>query len=676
MNGGAERANQNVFPARWAAILLPLALFLVALALRLAYLREIAGTPLTEVLLVDSETYDRFARLILGGAFRGEETYSMNILYPWFLALVYSLTGGGPAAALLAQAFLGALNCVLIARIGSHFFGRAVGFAGGFAAAIYGPFIFYSGAILTPTIVNFFCLLALAFLAAHEGRRRTGSVFAAGIAVGLAALGRGNSALLVPAALPFFLFLPLPPRRKLVRFSIFAAAALSVPLLVTARNYFVEKRFVPLAANYAAFYIGHNRDANGLYTMPGFVESARFEGEVLGTKEWVSRELGRPVTVAESARVLFRWGVDYIREEPGAALSRTLRKLYFFWNRVEAPTNLNYHFALDFSRLLRLLPAGFGIVAPLSLLGLGLSFREWRKYLLLYGYVAVYLFTCVLFFVSAEYRLPAVPVLMLFALFALFRGGGGARRAWRGRGGRAGGRELLRIGAVLLVAAPLFVFCNYRTPLLKAQTWKRVDYLNFGVLYREKEEFDKAAALFRRSIEIDPRFGPAYDALSELYRRIGDDLAAARCADLAGRYALGGQYETERTERTDGEEELLRLGRLYQAGEYEEALAGFETLLARTERGGERDRAISIRNNVGLCCYKLGRLERAEREFRLVIEENPSYLKGYTNLALVRVAAGDRVEAESLYRRALEIDPNNPRIGADLERLLQTPARR
>ena len=33
-----------------------------ALLVRLAYLFQIRGTPLTDVLLVDSDTYDRFAR--------------------------------------------------------------------------------------------------------------------------------------------------------------------------------------------------------------------------------------------------------------------------------------------------------------------------------------------------------------------------------------------------------------------------------------------------------------------------------------------------------------------------------------------------------------------------------------------------------------------------------------
>ena len=56
-----------------------LLVFVFALALRVIYLWEIHDSPITELLLIDSETYDRLARLILSGEYPGEEVYAVNV---------------------------------------------------------------------------------------------------------------------------------------------------------------------------------------------------------------------------------------------------------------------------------------------------------------------------------------------------------------------------------------------------------------------------------------------------------------------------------------------------------------------------------------------------------------------------------------------------------------------
>jgi tetratricopeptide (TPR) repeat protein len=661
MSARSGSPDRGPVSARLRGLRPDIVLFLAALALRLLYLREIRGTPLAELLLVDSETYDRFARKILSGAFRGEEVYSMNVLYPYFLAGVYALFKGPWTSALPAQAFLDSLSCVLLYRVGIPFFGRAVALGGAALAVLYGPFIFYSGALLTPALIGFLGLLALFLLTRYERSPGPLLAIAAGLAIGLATLGRGNNLLLLPTGLVCF------GRGRIRDALLFLAAGLSLSVLVSARNYRVEGHAVPIAANYAAFYIGNNPEATGLYTMPPWVTSARFEGEVLGTREWVSSRTGREVTLAESARILLRWGLDHVREEPGAALVRCAKKLYFFWNGTESPTNLNYHVARDFSFLLRALPVGFGIVAPLSLLGAVYAARARRRAGLLYLYAAVPLATCLVFFVSAEYRLPAVPVLLLFASYALVRLGRAAKGAVSNRA--AASPEARSALLLALLLPPLFVFANHRTPLLRAQAWKRVDYLNFGIVYRERNEFDAAKRMLERSLELDPRFGPAHEAMAELYGRVGDDRAAARSLESARRYALGGQYEGSVTEAPGEAGEFLRIGAIYDAGRFDEALAEFRRLAESLAGDGERALSLRARNNVGLCLYKLGRLGEAEAEFRDVIREDPSYVKGYTNLARVCAARGEREEAARLVREALRLDPENPRIRAELDRL-------
>ena len=660
MNSTMEKDTRAA--GAWVSIVV----FLAALAARLFYLWEINGTPVTELLLIDSETYDRFARMILDGRFRGEEVYSMNILYPYFLAVVYAVGRGEWTSALPVQAILDSFSVLFLYRIGLRLFDKKVALLAAVIAGLYGPFVFYAGALLTPSLINFFCLGMLLLLVRYREAPAPKTAAAAGLLLGLASLGRGNSMLLLPLAILFFMGAVRPRRKALLHWAFFAVAALTLPLLMSARNYMVEKRVVPMAANYAAFYIGHNPEANGLYNMTEFVGSADFEGEVLGTRRTVSEAVGREVTLAESADHLFRKGVKYAIDHPSEETRRTLKKFYFFWNRTEAPTNLNYYFARDFSRMLRILPVTFGLLAALGITGMVLLRKEWRKHLLLYLYLSVYLLTALLFFVSAEYRLPAAPVLMLFAAHTGIRLTGHLIARLRGRRPRTKDREFI---FTLLLFHLLLLFTHYRTTLLKAQTLKRVDYLNFGILYCDKGSLESSEKMLLRSLEIDPAFGPAHTAIAETYRRMGNEMRAAESLELSRRYALGGQYENSVAPPGAETTALLEVARIYQGGDYAEALRRFEELLTRYKMSGKNDVLLSIRNNIGLCHYKMKEMRMAEETFRAIIQESPGYVKAQTNLARVCESEGGNAEAESLYRKALALDPENRSARAGLERV-------
>ncbi len=631
--------------------------FLLALLLRIAYLIEIKGTPVADLLLIDSETYDRFARMIMAGEFRGEDIYSMNILYPWFLAVFYRLGGGEIALVPMVQAVLSSLSAVMIWWLGTRLFSNRVGLMAGIIAAIYGPFLFYSGAILTPALIDFLVLTMLVALELYRSSPGWKKTLIAGLLLGLASLGRGNAVLLVPFAFLFFRLNQKTLRKALIHGALFAGGAASLLLLVSARNYLVEKRVVPVSANYAAFYIGHNEHANGLYTLPEFIGSASFEGEVGGTKAAVSKIMGRPVTVAESARYLFSEGWRFARQNPLQEIRLAARKFYFFWNRTESPTNLNYYFARDFSWILRLLPLTFGMVAPFALLGMFFARSRWREHSILYLHISVYLATCVLFFVSAEYRIPAVPVLILFASHGAFALFDSIRRL--AKSGRL--ERTLPLSLAALIA--LGVFCNYRVPLLKAQSLKRVDYLNFGTLYKDSGDYENARRMLERSLAIDPHFGPAYEALADLASRQGNDQESVHYYELSRKYRLPGQYDRGDRPLDPKTETLLQVADLYSAGDFEGALAGFRDLLTEYQGAGDREITRSLQNNIGLCHYKMGDLEEAARVFEAIRVSSPDYVKAIFNLGKVREGEGDREAAALLYRQALTLEPSyaNPR---------------
>jgi len=637
--------------------------FLAGLAVRIAHLLVIRGTPLTDILLIDSDTYDRLARAIRGGTYGGEPAYAMNLLYPWFIAAVYVLAKNSLIAVLALQTVLDAASGALAAWVGARLFGRAAGWIAGLGVAAYAPMVFYSGALLTPTLITFLGLVAVALLVAYGAGPRASLAVWAGLAIGFATLGRGNNLLMALAA-PLAIAVAAGTRRRAVAHgALLVAAALAPPAAATLRNAVVEGAFVPIAANYAAFYVGHNPGATGLYAMPSFTSSATFEGEVTGTREALSRELGRPVTLAESSQILMRRGLDHLLAHPADELRTTGRKLRYFWNRVESPTNLNFHFARDFSWVLRVLPLHFGIVAPLGLFGLWLARRTWRDHLALILHLAVALVTALLFFVSAEYRVPAAPVLIVYAAYAvvsLWRAAAPAPRA-AGRGRRAGRTAAPRPDRSALVhgvvALPLlFVACNLTDPLLRLQMLKRVDYLNFGTLYLGRQDYDGAERMLRRSVAIDPAFGPAYGVLSQVARARGNTADALRWAALARRHAMGGQFaEVGRADALA--DSVLAAAAEYRAGNYPVARAAFERLIARAGPDTDPRQVTSLLHNLALCEHRLGRLDEAESLLRRVLDRDSTFARAHANLGRLLADRGRIPEARAELERALALDP-------------------
>ncbi|MDD3642455.1 MAG: tetratricopeptide repeat protein [Candidatus Krumholzibacteria bacterium] len=676
----SDHRNRLIIPGGTApaGFRLPLLILAVAFAVRLVYVLGLRGTPPGELLLIDSETYDRLARALLGGGIEGEEAYAVNVLYPYFLAGVYAVAGGAKIAVLVAQAMLDSLTCVLIFLAATRLAGRATALVCAGIAVLYAPLVAYSGAILTPTLVTFLAALALFLLVIYQERPSWRTALAGGAVIGLATLGRGNHLLLVPLCGVFF-FLAAGSRKTALRhWGALALGALLVIAPFNLRNYLVARQWVPVAANYAAFYIGHNPEATGLYAMPSFTESARFDSEVWGTRDAVARKLGRPVTLAESSRYLLMEGVRYAAAHPLEELRLAARKFHFFWNRTEPPTNLSYYFAREFSPLLRGLPLDFGIVGPFVLLGLWLSRREPRRFVLLWIFVAVNLLTALLFFVSAEYRLPMLPAAIVLAGYALVR----LVRAVRTRPSPG-----MPVALAVLAAAALFV--NIRPPILQRQSLLRVDYLNFGRLYLDRGEHERARFLFGRSLAIDPNYALAYESLAELSRREGDDSAALQYAQRAWQLGASSAQGARTPEAEDDaplapapagpagpsplQDRILELGALYKAGRWSEAREGFQALLGDAWAHGDTALAIQMQNNVGLCYFKIGDLARAEEAFCRIIDLSPGYVKAYNNLGLVREARGRTAEAAEAYEAVLERQPGNVVARRALSRLRGAP---
>jgi tetratricopeptide (TPR) repeat protein len=508
----------------------PLALFGLALGLRLAYLFEIRTLPWFGVPLIDGANYFRTARAIAGGQWLGgPEAFWQPPLYPYFLAVLLRLLGERMIAIDIVQAVLGALSCVLVFAIGRRILGSRAGTAAGLVMALYGPLIHFDAQPLIPVLhivlmLAGIDLLLAAGLAADPGRHPLRWT-AAGICWGLSAIATPNLLLAVPAVALWIagrkarvvrgaLSGEVAALRRNWRSSIVFLVAVAAPvLLVGARNFAVAGEPVLISSNGGInFYLGNNADyERTLRLRPGGeFERLAQEPENLGI-----------VGAAAASRYFTSRAITYLVSYPESALRLYLRKARDLVAGREIPRNENMYEYRGTSLVLRALlwrcgiAFPFGVMAPLALAGICAGWGAGRRLLLL---IAVsYAASILIFFPTDRYRLPLVPILALFAGAIL----GAPRAIWK--------RPAV-VGA--LIAGLLLFNLDARRP---TESWPEEAALNRAYALRVQGRLPESRREYERALAINPKRIDPYNALAVMAADAGDwEEAARRYRELLG----------------------------------------------------------------------------------------------------------------------------------------------
>jgi tetratricopeptide (TPR) repeat protein len=483
-------------------------LFLGALGVRLLFLTQYANSPFFWVPSLDALYHDLHARAILAGHLEPRAFFRAP-LYLYFLAGIYRVFGHSFWAARLAQACLGSGSCVLLYELGQRVFRPTVAMLSAGMMALYGPLVFFDGELLTPVLEVFLDLafLLLAVRASESGSKRAWLV--AGGVLGLAAITRPNVLVVLPAAL---LLLWKPDRTcrssrvagPMVALLIGASLA---PGLVTWRNLRVAGDPVFIASQGGInLFLGNRPEADGFTpsTPKRFRSVGEYEDSVALYGQRAAEEaLGRPLSASQAQQYWIGRVLRWWREEAARALCLTGKKWVLAWTHREIRNNHAFDFVrAEFAPCLWFMPFGFWLAGPLGLLGMTLAWKKGSQARSLVLFVLLYVASFVLFFVADRYRLPVVPVLLLFAAHAML---------WLGE--RARRREARRL-APALAALTLFVNVDwYRTatPATLAQ-----DYWCAGNALQQMGRLEEAERQHRKALALDP-------ANAEIWTNLGVD---------------------------------------------------------------------------------------------------------------------------------------------------------
>jgi len=479
------------------------ALIFVAVALRLLHLFGASQALFFHNPIIDERsTIEEASRIAAGDGWSGHWEFWKPPLYSYVLGGLFAITGDLDLwLPRILQALLDGATVWLTWRIGRRLLSPRLGLIAAGAVAVHGTMIYFTGELTSATLATFLCTASVAVLLDAGERPAWWRFLLCGLVLGASTLTRAETILVVPAAIAFAVLRSEP--RWQVRAG--AAAALVGGVLVamspaTIYNYRARGEIVLVSTNGGVnFYIG---------TDP------RYHG-VIGARpgpDWEVLSRTPPLLGYESDADLSRYwtarAVDKIADDPAGYAVQVTRKLGHFVHGYELASNYDLYRARRTSPVAAALlwtspvfqfPGG--VILPLALIGAVIARRR-RGVPLVLGFVAVQVATAALFFVTARFRAPVIPLLCLLAA---------AGAAWvyeRIRGWRAERRPaLIAAGVALAIAAPLNLRVvldadreAYRIPLRAEEH----QFRGTALLVNYDDRYLGALAELRRSRDLVP----------------------------------------------------------------------------------------------------------------------------------------------------------------------------
>lgn len=515
--------------------------WLIALLLGLALLRVLyhctylAEVPFSLATFSDGRQYELAARDIVASAPLGTRPFYLQGLYAYLMALPMTVRAW-VSLALLFQLTIAGLTHAWFFRALARWRGRTEAAWASVALLSFPMLAFYENKFLTASLA---VTVSVAVFAAAVRVRESNTAAGwcvLGVAVGVAILARPNFVLLVPVLLVVAL-------SGAARTRVVPAFVLGVVLSLSpmaARNAAVTGRptVFPAHGGGTSFYIGNNTHARGVWNDAGGL----LTGDVSREREELREVLGVPrgTDAEESAaigRALYARGLSEIADDPMGWVVLEVRKVWLMLGNDELTQDYDHFGERELLWCSPRLGVPFGVGFAIAVFGAGRLRTEGVVTAALFGLALSTLAANVLYFTSAQHRLPwVVPMAVLIpdGVRALRRAA--SDRRW----------------VVLVVFAAL----------LGASMWPRtrktdpsaVHYYNLAIAWFYVGQPDRAISTLDRALEVRPDHPVIRLQRLTALRERGDFEAAREDLDV-----LDQQQDLPRWVRAKMEDERLRL---------------------------------------------------------------------------------------------------------------------
>lgn len=393
----------------------------IALAFRLAYYSEYRSQPEFEHPTVDALYHHLSATAISGGALVGAEPFFRAPLYNYFLGLVYYFAQDDIASARLIQLILGAFTPLLLFLLCLRLSDWKVALIAAVLALLCGDLVYFEGELLLESLlVTLFLLIFLCISRVQKGSSLIWIVLC-GLLSGVAIITRPNTAVL--ALLAGWLVFILPGDKRwagLKRLGFFLALLLLPILAVLWHNVTREHPAFTIATQGGInFYLGNNSAADGVSAvMPGKLGRNWQYEDIAYLAE---QNEGRKLSPSEISSYYYRKGLGDVIHDPVHWLGLALKKIFIYFSGFDISNNRNLTAFKSRFAILKILPVGMWLLAPLGLVGIVLAWPKSGIYRLAALTVILYTLTFALFFVNSRFRLPVLPLLSMLSAFTLLQ---------------------------------------------------------------------------------------------------------------------------------------------------------------------------------------------------------------------------------------------------------------
>jgi len=618
-----------------------------AFLLRIIHLAVVNNLDLVKIPIIDSAYYHLMASDIAAGNLAGEGIFFMSPLYPYLCGLIYAVFGAMPIWVMLLQCALSVGTIFQLYKFAHKLLDRRTAAITAALAAIYVPFIFYDSTLLTASLILFLSSLILNYSldSLNDSRRRI--LWKLGLTIGLSALARP----LVLIFIPFLMLAQLLNGRKdwLKRSFVIMLATVVILFPIGIRNLIVGEEFVMTSSSGGMnFYVGNNAEATGIYWEAPFLSSYEPWNEEVEYRRHASEQSEKQLSAREAGRYWMRQSFDWMASNPSDYLQLILRKSLYFFNRAEFANNVSIYHAKDVSPLLRFNPIGFWLICPLGLAGMILLWRHngWRRTQILWLWLIAYFAGAIIIFNAAEYRLPAVLVLICGAAYSI--------TVLYDRFRKGNVESALRIIVLVLLFMPMV---NLRTTFIRSGENARMDYFNYGNTLLKLGETEESIERFQNALAIDPYFAEGLHRLADAYYRTGQ---ADKAVDIGRRIGLENPASIIEIIKSEAQVEgyaLLQEGKLRKA--LAEFTAGGMTL---AEAAAETLRITNL--NLARVKYSEGDKEKALHIFREIRElDNQVDPSIAYNIGMLHWQFGNTDSAEFYAGEVLSMDSLNVHAG-------------
>jgi tetratricopeptide (TPR) repeat protein len=615
---------------------LPVSIFCLAAAVRIAVAASLWDLPLVRTPKLDSAEYLFWAQRIAAGDWTWPAVAQHAPGYPLFLALLLTIGSGSLKAVMLMQALVGAATAALVAAIARRWFGATAGLAAGVVYAVYGPAAYADVAMLAEGLLLF--LLASSLWALSREPIATFWLALAGALAGAAIVVRPTAAVPAIAALVWLLRTGRPLRTA----AVFAAAVLVILVPVLVKNWSSGS---PGLQGYGGLnaYIGNSpeHDGRATFRLGAGWDALNAEAARSGLADPAAQDR---YYLAKTARE--------IRTNPGGFLRVLAAKALWTVQAEEARDSHSYYFFTGRSAALRWLPR-FALLFPLAIVG-GIS--VWRRRpgragdrWLFVAMIAANAAVAILLVAGFRYRMPLIP------LFAIAAGAGLHAIAVDGRERRTRDLAVYGVAAAAAIALSHAVHDPRNTNV--AEEWA----FSGSALITE-HRLDEAMAAYRRALELDSRSGSAWDGFGlTLYNqgRFAEARAAFERALAIDRDSARATYHLALVDD--------RQGRLAQAA------AGYESALRLSPFDEAITRDLSeARRKLATELGMSGRSAEARDLMRSVVALAPRNGEAWLDLCLLSLDLGDAAGASAALQRAREFGADPARLQFAVDALART----